>query len=91
MADILVYLQKDVPLSQFHTFCQKELTGLLEKSVFKIIKLADVSNRIRLFNLQFVDKIKNPGTELAFKKLRLVVQAYNNAEKKLVLTQSPTI
>jgi hypothetical protein len=29
--------------------------------------------------------------DLAFEKSRLVVQAYDNEEKKLVLTQSPTI
>jgi hypothetical protein len=35
--------------------------------------------------------VKNKGTKKAFKKSRLVVQAYNNNEKKLVLTQSLTI
>ena len=38
-----------------------------------------------------MDKIKNPGTDKAFEKSRLVVQAYNDQEKELVLTQSPTI
>jgi hypothetical protein len=38
-----------------------------------------------------VDEIKNPGTDKAFEKSRLVVQAYNDQEKELVLTQSPTI
>jgi hypothetical protein len=45
----------------------------------------------RLFNSRFVDEIKNKGTDKAFKKSRLVVQAYNDQEKELVLTQSPTI
>ena len=35
--------------------------------------------------------MKNKGTEKAFTKSRLVVQAYNDDEKRLVLTQSPTI
>jgi hypothetical protein len=43
---------------------------------------------VRLFNLQFIDKIENKGTDKAFKKLWLVIQAYNNLEKELVLTQS---
>src|SRR5271155_1799902 len=90
-ADISVYLQENAPLSQFRTSRQKELTGLLEKGVFEVVKLADVPDGIRLFNSRFVDEIKNPGTDLAFEKSRLVVQAYNDAEKKLVLTQSPTI
>ena len=64
---------------------------LLEKGVFEVVKLTDVPNGVRLFNLRFVDEIKNLRTDLAFKKSRLVVQAYNDEEKKLVLTQSPTI
>ena len=41
---------------------------------------------IRIFNLRFVDEIKNPGTETAFEKSRLVVQAYNDQGKELILT-----
>ena len=69
----------------------KEITGLLKKGVFKITKLINIPQGIRLFNSRFVDKIKNPGTNKAFKKSRLVIQAYNNQEKEFVLTQSPTI
>jgi hypothetical protein len=46
---------------------------------------------VRLFNSRFVDEVKNPGTDTAFEKSQLVVQAYNDEEKELVLTQSPTI
>ena len=42
---------------------------------------------VRLFNLQFINKIKNKGTNKAFKKLQFIIQAYNNLEKELVLTQ----
>ena len=45
----------------------------------------------KVFNSRFVDEIKNLGTNKAFKKSRLVIQAYNNPEKDLILTQSPTI
>ena len=55
------------------------------------MKLTDVPQGARLFNSQFVDEVKNTGTDKAFKKLQLVVQAYNDLEKELVLTQSPTI
>ena len=51
----------------------------------------DVPKGVRLFNLQFMDKVKNLGIDTAFEKLRLVIQAYNDKEKELVLTQSPTI
>jgi hypothetical protein len=89
MADITIYLQDNA--TQFSASRQKELTGLLEKGVFEVVKLVDVPDGIRLFNSRFVDEIKNPRTDLAFEKSRLVVQAYNDEEKKLVLTQSPTI
>jgi len=45
----------------------------------------------RLFNSWFINKVKNAGTDIAFKKSRLVVQAYNNIEKSVVLTQLPII
>ena len=48
-ADILIYLQEDA-LTQYHISQQKELTGLLEKGVFEVIKLIDIPNRVRLFN-----------------------------------------
>jgi hypothetical protein len=38
-----------------------------------------------------VDEIKHLGTDKAFEKSRLVVQAYNDQDKNLILTQSPTI
>ena len=60
--------------------------GLLKKGVFKIIKLYNMLKGVRLFNLQFVDEIKNKRTNKAFKKSQLIIQAYNNLEKELVLT-----
>jgi len=59
---------------------------LLAKGVFEIVKLNDVPDGIRLFNLRFVDEVKNKSTDKAFEKLRLVVQAYNDSEKASVLT-----
>jgi len=59
--------------------------------VFEVTKLENIPSGTRLFNSRFVDEVKNAGTDAAFEKSRLVVQAYNDEEKKLVLTQSPTI
>ena len=59
--------------------------------MFVTVPLSTVPNGIRIFNSRFVDEVKNAGTSTAFEKSRLVVQAYNDAEKELVLTQSPTI
>jgi hypothetical protein len=63
----------------------------MKKDVFKAIDLKDIPPSIRIFNLQFVDKIKNSRTDKVFKKSRLVIQVYNNANKSLVLIESPTI
>ena len=78
-------------LPQFTSSRQKEVAGLLEKGVFKLVNSEDVPDDARVFNSRFVDEIKNPGTDKAFEKSRLVVQAYNDLNKDLVLTQSPTI
>ena len=85
MAGTTIYLQNDSN-TQFSALWQKEVTGLLKKGVFKIIKLYNIPKGVRLFNLRFINKIKNKGTDKAFKKSRLIIQAYNNLEKELVLT-----
>jgi hypothetical protein len=87
-ADIKVYIQEDRTKdnTQFSASRQKELTKLLTKDVFDIVKLSKIPNKIRLFNFRFVNQVKNKGTNKAFKKSRLVIQAYNNSEKALVLT-----
>ena len=41
--------------TQFSASWQKELTRLLTKGVFNIVKLSEVPDRIRLFNSRFVD------------------------------------
>jgi hypothetical protein len=69
----------------------KEISGLLEKGVFEIIAQQDIPAGARVFGSRFVDNVKNEGTDKAFKKSRLVVQAYNDQQKSTVLTQSPTI
>jgi hypothetical protein len=46
---------------------------------------------VRIFNFRLVNKVKEKATNSLFKKSRLVVQAYNNKGKELILTQSPTI
>jgi hypothetical protein len=68
-----------------------EITGLNEKGVFELVQPEDIPQGVRIFDARFVDEIKNPGTENAFEKSRLVVQAYQDNEKRTVLTQSPTI
>ena len=65
---------------------QKELNGLLKKGVFEVVNMADIPQGVRIFNSRFVDEVKNAGTDKAFEKSRLVVQAYHDHDKDLVLT-----
>ena len=81
----------DTTPAQYIASRQKEIAGLLEKGVFKVVTSADIPSNTRIFNSRFVDEIKHAGTDKAYEKSRLVVQAYNDQEKDLVLTQSPTI
>jgi hypothetical protein len=91
----MIFIQEDVvdhsPPSPFTTSRHKELNGLLESGVFEVVDITDIPQGIRIFNSRFVDEIKNPSTTSAFEKSRLVVQAYKDTEKDIVLTQSPTI
>ena len=43
-----------------------KVIGLLKKGVFKIIKLYNILKGVKLFNLQFIDKIKNKRINKAF-------------------------
>jgi hypothetical protein len=88
LPDITAFLQGD---GQFATSRQSEVAGLLEKGVFEVVDPETIPKGVRLFNSRFVDEVKNQGTDQAFEKSRLVVQAYNDLEKDIVLTQSPTI
>ncbi|KAI1001416.1 hypothetical protein K3495_g6784 [Podosphaera aphanis] len=87
-ADITVFLNEE---DQFKESRRKEINGLLEKGVFEVVQGCIVPAGTRIFNSRFVDEVKFKGTDKAFEKSRLVVQAYNDHGKDFVLTQSPTI
>ncbi|KAI0993903.1 hypothetical protein K3495_g14281, partial [Podosphaera aphanis] len=79
------------PIPNFKVSRQKELSGLLDNGVFKVVHKQQIPPSARIFGSRFVDVSKNEGTEKAYEKSRLVVQAYNDDDKKKILTQSPTI
>lgn len=85
-----IFINKNAD-AQYIVFKQKEIVGLLKKKVFKVVTFEDVLSNTQIFNSRFVNKIKNLGIDKAYKKSRLVVQAYNNKNKNLILTQSPII
>jgi hypothetical protein len=78
----VVFLQDD----QFTESRRKEVNGLLDLGVFEVVSRENVPQGLRIFNSRFVDEIKNRGTDKAFEKSRLVVQAYNDEGKQLILT-----
>jgi hypothetical protein len=101
--DITVFLQDENPHSNqfedaltstsifiFENSRRKEIKDLLERRVFELIIIENVPRDVRIFNSRFVDEIKHLSTSDAYEKFRLVVQAYNNQGKTLILTQSST-
>jgi hypothetical protein len=46
---------------------------------------------IRIFNSRLVNEVKGKVTSTLYEKSRLVIQAYNDEGKELILTQLPTI
>jgi hypothetical protein len=80
-----------IALSQFAASRQKKINDLIEKDVFQSVRTDDVSLDVRIFNSRFVDEIKHLDIDKAFEKSRLVVQAFNDQNKNLILTQSSTI
>ncbi len=99
LADIIVFLQNDEFSNQFEDALipifensrRKEINDLLERRVFELIIIENVLRNIEIFNFRFVDEIKHSSTSDAYEKSRLVMQAYNDQDKTLILTQSPII
>jgi hypothetical protein len=104
-ADIIVFLQDDEISNQFEEILlfisslisifensrRKEINDLLKRRVFELIIIEAVSRDVRIFNFRFVDEIKHSSTSDAYEKFRLVIQAYNDQDKTLILTQSSII
>ena len=67
--DISVLIQ-DTPFTDLQ---YKEINGLLKKGVFAVVTEKDVPQGVRIFNSRFVNEIKHPSTNKAFKKSRLIV------------------
>ncbi len=69
----------------------KEIVELLKKEIFESINKDDVSIDVRIFSSRFVNEIKHSDIEKAFEKSRLMMQAFKNQNKILILTQSSII
>ena len=84
--DFEAYIGTDFTASR-----QAEIAGLIAGGVLELVAPEDVPEGTRIFGSRFVDTLKGEGTDKAFEKSRLVIQAFNDTGKLEVLTQSPTI
>jgi hypothetical protein len=94
--ELSVKLRKDgvitTPGGPFERSQRQEIDGLIARGVFEFVQYNPIKHSgIRIFNSRLVNEIKGKATNTLFEKSRLVVQAYNDEGKELILTQSPTI
>ncbi|OXV06955.1 hypothetical protein Egran_05279, partial [Elaphomyces granulatus] len=94
--ELSLKLRKDgvitTPGGPFEKSQQQEIDGLVARGVFEFVRYDHSRHSgVRIFNSRFVNEVKGKATSTPFEKSRLVVQAYNDEGKELILTQSPTI
>jgi hypothetical protein len=79
------------PGQPFQASQKQEIDALIAKEVFEFIPYDRKIHIGRIFNSRFVDEVKGKATKTPYEKSRLVIQAYNDEGKEVILTQSPTI
>jgi hypothetical protein len=89
--ELAIKLQKDsvitTPKNLFKRSQQQEINSLITREVFEFVQYnLNKHLGVQIFNSRLVNKVKRKATNSPFKKSRLVVQAYNNKDKKLILT-----
>jgi hypothetical protein len=94
--ELSIKLQKDsaitTPGKPFERSQQQEIDGLITRGVFKFVQYdLDKYLGVRIFNSRLVNEVKGKAISTPFEKSRLVIQAYNDEGKEVILTQSPTI
>ena len=78
------------PGEPFEESTKAEIESLMAAGVFKIVQFDARKHTVKVFNSRVVNEVKGKTT-VPFEKTRLVIQAYDDAGKELILTQSPTI
>jgi hypothetical protein len=89
--ELAIKLRKDgvitTPGSPFEGAQRQEIDGLIARGVFEFVQYdPNKHSGVRIFNSRLVNKVKGKATNSPFKKSRLIVQAYNNKGKELILT-----
>ncbi|KDN64951.1 putative conserved hypothetical protein [Colletotrichum sublineola] len=79
------------PGGPFQQAIKTEITGLVERGVFRIIPYGPRKHAgTRLFNSRIANEVKGKN-EVPYEESRLVIQGYADDGKEAMLTQSPTI
>src|ERR1700709_1251714 len=94
--ELSIKLRKDgiitTPGAPFEASWNQEINGLIAKGVFKFEEYNPKKHvGVRIFNSRLVNEVKGKATNSPYEKSRLVIQAYNDEGKEMILTQSPTI
>jgi len=65
---------------------RKKINKLLIKGIFELISSnsKEINNQ-RIFSLRLINKVKSIGTVIPYEKSRLVIQVFNDENKKIVL------
>jgi len=93
--DLSLKLRKEgvitTPGAPFEASMKTEIDSLQASEVFRIEQFDyNKHGDVKVFNSRFVNEIKGKTT-VPYEKSRLVIQAYNDDGKSVILTQSPTI
>jgi hypothetical protein len=89
--ELAIKLRKDSVITilgdLFKRSQQQEIDSLIARGVFEFVQY-DLNKHlgVRIFNFRLVNEVKRKATNSSFEKSRLVVQAYNNKGKELILT-----
>jgi hypothetical protein len=76
-----------IPGKPFKESQWQEIEGLIANGVFEFVQYdLDKYSGIRIFNLRLVNEVKGKVTSTPYEKSRLVIQAYNDEGKELILT-----
>jgi len=94
--ELSLKLRKDgvitTPGGPFEKSQQQEIDRLVARGIFEFIRYdPNKHSGVRIFNSRLVNEVKGKATNTPFEKSRLVIQAYNDGGKELILTQSSTI
>ena len=81
------------PGAPFEQSAKTEIESLIAAGVFKFVQFDEKlhgGDDVRIFRSRLVNEVKNK-MDVPYEKSRLVIQAYSDANKQEILTQSPTI